>query len=66
VLDRKGISGENITPPGNSAFIRADGAVSPHFADQTDMFEDFTYKPILFTGAQVSGALESTLVLEWK
>ena len=66
VLDRKGISGENITPPGNSAFIRADGAVSPHFADQADMFVDFTYKSMLFRDAQVNGSLESTQVLQWK
>ena len=66
VLGRKGISGENITPPGNSAFIRADGEISPHFADQADMFVNFTYKSMLFKDAQVNGSLESTQVLQWK
>jgi penicillin amidase len=66
VLDCKGISGENITPPGNSAFIRADGEISPHFDDQVNMFLNFTYKPMLFKGSEVNGALESTEVLRWK
>lgn len=60
------IAGENITSPGTSGFIRADGTVSPHFSDQTKMFVGFTYKPMLFTERQVNGVAESTKVVEWK
>jgi penicillin amidase len=66
MLNHKGISGENITPPGNSAFIRADGTRSQHFADQDNMFQNFTYKPMLFKNSQINGALESTQILHWK
>jgi penicillin amidase len=60
------IVGENITPPGTSGFIRADGTESPHLSDQTKMFVDFTYKPMLFTQAQVKAAIKSTQIVEWK
>jgi penicillin amidase len=60
------IIGENITPPGTSGFIRADGTESPHLSDQTKMFVDFTYKPMLFTQAQVKAAIKSTQIVEWK
>ena len=61
-----GISGENITAPGTSGFIKADGTRSQHFSDQFNMFLNFTYKPMLFKGSEVNGALESTEVLHWK
>jgi len=65
-LDRTGIVGENITAPGASGFIKANGTKSPHFADQVEMFLGFTYKPMLFTEAQVKEAARSTQVVEWK
>lgn len=58
------ILGENITSPGTSGFIRADGTASPHFSDQTKMFVDFTYKPMLFTERQINAVAESTKVVE--
>jgi len=60
------IMGENITAPGTSGFIRADGTESPHLSDQAKMFVDFTYKPMLFTQAQVEAAAKSTQIVEWK
>ena len=42
------IAGENITAPGTSGFVKADGTKSPHFSDQWDMFVGFTYKKMLF------------------
>jgi penicillin amidase len=58
--------GENITAPGASAFIRADGEKSPHLSDQVQMFVDFTYKPMLFTEAEVKAAASNTQTVEWK
>ena len=60
------IVGENITSPGTSGFIRADGTASRHFSDQVKMFVDFTYKPMIFTESQVNAVTESTKVVEWK
>ena len=65
-LDPTGIVGENITAPGASGLIKANGTKSPHFADQVEMFVGFTYKPMLFTDAQVKEAARSTQVVEWK
>jgi len=61
-----GIVGENITSPGTSGFIRADGTTSPHLSDQMKMFVDFAYKPMLFTERQINAVAESTKVVEWK
>ncbi|MDH7500037.1 MAG: penicillin acylase family protein, partial [candidate division NC10 bacterium] len=61
-----GVMGENITAPGASGFIRADGERNPHLSDQVQMFVDFTYKPMLFTEEQVKAAAKSTQVVEWR
>jgi penicillin amidase len=60
------VMGENITAPGSSGFIRADGTESPHLSDQVKMFVDFTYKPMLLTQGQVKAAAKSTQIVEWK
>jgi len=60
------VVGENITAPGASGFIRADGQQNPHFADQVKMFVDFTYKPMLYNEAEVKAAGRSTQTVEWK
>jgi len=60
------IVGENITSPGNSGFVSADGTKSLHCFDQVKMFVDFSYKPMLFTEAQVNAAVETTQVVEWR
>jgi penicillin amidase len=60
------ILGENITSPGNSGFKAFDATVSDHFYDQFDMFLDFTYKPMLFTPAQVNPKVESTITIKWE
>jgi penicillin amidase len=65
-LGPTGIQAENVTAPGASGLIKADGTKSPHFADQMEMFVGFTYKPMLFTDAQVKEAARSTQVVEWK
>jgi penicillin amidase len=65
-LDPNGIIGENITAPGTSGFIRADGTKSAHLDDQLQMFLDFTYKPMLFTEEQVKAAAKSTQTVDWK
>jgi len=65
-LDPGGIIGENITAPGASAFIGADGTKSPHLDDQVQMFVGFIYKPMLFTEEQVKAAATSTQVVDWK
>jgi penicillin amidase len=65
-LDPTGILGENITAPGASGFIKANGTKTPHFADQVEMFVGFTYKPMLSTEAQVKKAAQSTQIVEWK
>lgn len=60
------IQGVNITPPGNSGFLSNDGIPDKHFADQFDMFVNFTYKPILFYSDAVSGAKEQDKMIEVK
>jgi len=58
------IAGENITAPGTSGFVKADGTKSPHFSDQWDMFVDFTYKEMLFTDEILSGSVGSVQSIE--
>jgi penicillin G amidase len=56
-----GIWGENITPPGNSGFVKADGTRSAHFSDQYDMFVNFTYKDMPSTSEQISSRRASSI-----
>jgi penicillin amidase len=65
ILDKK-VTGENITAPGASGFISANGTKSPHFSDQVDMFVNFTYKPMLFNADEVKGSLESSMTLKYR
>jgi penicillin G amidase len=38
------LTGQDELPPGQSGFISAAGAPSPHFCDQVGLFNDFRYK----------------------
>jgi penicillin G amidase len=58
------ITGDNITPPGNSGFIGLNNVRSTHFSDQVNMFLNFTYKPMLFSDQEVNGSLESIKTLK--
>jgi penicillin amidase len=40
----KTVVGQDLLPPGQSAFISAAGVPSPHLCDQVAMFNNFTYK----------------------
>jgi penicillin amidase len=41
---RRGMPGQDVLPPGQSGFISAAGAASPHLCDQVGLFDTFTYK----------------------
>ena len=60
------IKAENITAPGASGFVKADGVKSKHFDDQVQMFVDFTYKPMRLDDTDVRSAAQSSKVVEWK
>jgi penicillin amidase len=64
VLAPEKIAGKNITSPGNSGFVSADGTKSLHSFDQVNKFVDFSYKNMLFTDDEVTAALESTQIVE--
>jgi penicillin amidase len=55
---------ENVLPPGESGYLAPDGARSPHYDDQLDLFLDFEYKPLRFTDGEVAAATQSTRTLE--
>ncbi len=38
------VTGQNVLPPGQSGFLSASGAPSPHLCDQVGLFDSFTYK----------------------
>ena len=38
------VTGRDELPPGQSGFISAAGAASPHLCDQVGLFNDFRYK----------------------
>jgi penicillin G amidase len=40
------LTGQDELPPGESGFISASGAPSPHMCDQVGLFNDFRYKPM--------------------
>lgn len=63
-LSSNHIAGENITAPGTSGFVKADGTKSPHFSDQWDMFVGFTYKEMFFTDEIMTRSASSVQVVE--
>ncbi|MGO9484716.1 MAG: hypothetical protein ACLPX9_09065, partial [Rhodomicrobium sp.] len=38
------VTGQNVLPPGQSGYISFKGVPSPHFCDQVNLFNTFTYK----------------------
>lgn len=48
ILAPDSISGQNLVPPGQSAFINIQGAPSPHFIDQWPLYLTGEMKPFLF------------------
>jgi len=61
-----GIVGHEVTPPGQSAFIAPDGARSPHYMDQLQMYADFGKKRIWRKTVEVFRNLESVSVLRYR
>ncbi|WP_026576929.1 penicillin acylase family protein [Bacillus sp. UNC438CL73TsuS30] len=64
-LTKKGPYGFNITPPGQVGFISKDGTVHQHYEDQVKMYEDWKFKPILFTKKEVKTQAESVDYLQF-
>lgn len=54
----------DITPPGQSGFIGADGARSAHYDDQLAKFEAFDLKPEVFLRADVEANAESRIAID--
>ncbi len=48
VLKPSGTEGEDVCPPGQSGFVAPNGAPSPHYQDQMDLYKNFQLKPMLF------------------
>jgi penicillin amidase len=57
---------ENILPPGNDGYVAPDGTTADHYEDQVEMFENFEYKQLLFTDADVDAATQSTMTLSYQ
>ncbi|MCP4220153.1 MAG: hypothetical protein GY765_36315 [bacterium] len=55
-----GITGENVNPPGQVAFITPGGEIGPHYNDQLNLYEDYGgFKKMLFYIADVWQNIES-------
>jgi penicillin amidase len=48
VLNRNGVEGEDVCPPGQSGFVAPNGTLSSHYSDQMDLYKNFELKPMLF------------------
>lgn len=64
-LTKQGQVGFNLTPPGQIGFVEKDGTVRDHYEDQIEMYENFEYKPILFTEEDVIKNGVSTEVIDF-
>jgi len=60
-----GAEGVMVVPPGSSGFVRGDGAKSPHYEDQLEMFNKFQYKPLLIKEDMVKAKAKSKLNLQY-
>jgi len=57
------ITGRDVFAPGESGFISPDGAKSPHYADQLQLYKQFKSKPLPFSEAEVeSMKLTETII----
>ncbi|MGI9294315.1 MAG: penicillin acylase family protein, partial [Pseudomonadales bacterium] len=59
------IKAYDVIPPGQSGHIGADKKVSPHYADQMQMFSSFEYKPVPFDRADIEKAAASVKELNY-
>ncbi|MEW9671449.1 penicillin acylase family protein [Ammoniphilus sp. 3BR4] len=64
-LKKDGQAGFNLTPPGQIGFVEKDGTVRDHYEDQIEMYENFEYKPILFTDEEVLKDAVSTEMIDF-
>lgn len=53
VLNPQGVAGGDVCPPGESGFVSPNGIPSSHYQDQMGLYEDFQYKPMLFSFSDV-------------
>jgi len=49
----------NVIPPGQSGFVNVVTGASPHVDDQLDLYDTWTYKPVLFNYWDVKKVAES-------
>lgn len=66
ILSSDAIRAFDITPPGQSGFIGANGSRSAHYDDQLGMFETFDLKPEAFLRADVEASAERRTTIEVK
>ena len=64
-LRKEGAVGVNVTPLGESGFVKADGSVGKHYDDQLALFDRWEYKPMLFDRVDVEKSAESKVSLEF-
>ncbi|AXH99359.1 hypothetical protein DV702_06135 [Sporosarcina sp. PTS2304] len=60
----EGPVGFNVTPPGQIGFIKKDGTLDKHYADQISMYENWEFKKFLFKKDDVKKAAVSSEVLK--
>lgn len=65
VLDKAAFSMCSITAPGQSGFVRADGATAAHFADQMPLFETYGCKEDAVGAASIENATKHTQSLRY-
>jgi penicillin amidase len=53
VFNKDGVSYCDVTPPGQSGFIKPDGEPSPHAHDQLRLYAGFACKPLWLSEADV-------------
>jgi penicillin amidase len=65
VLSDQGITGYEVTPPGQNAFIAPGGERGPHFNDQFELYQSFGRKRMWFSEDEVRQNTLSVSVLEY-
>jgi len=64
-LTKQGAKGINVTPLGESGFVKANGTVNKHFDDQLKLFVNWQYKPMLFDKEEIEKVAESRKTIEF-
>ncbi len=65
ILGKSGVSMCDVNAPGQSGFIAPNGAKSPHYQDQFDLYKSFGCKPQWTSAAEVDKNLESSKKLSY-